>query len=408
MPARAFRDIAVVALWTLALLAAGILSAVRFHATVVDPTSGIDLHVFLTAAQQVASGGDPYDAKDYVYSPLLAVLLAPFSGSTLTRVIPAWTAISIAASIGTVAVVLALVWSRIGRVMRPTLALVGVVTTLWSYPATFVLWFGQVDFIVSLIIAVSVASGVAGRAAWSGVMAGVAAAAKSWPGAEVLWYLRRGAQGRRRSLVGFVVVVAAVAVLTCVGLGTSALREWIAVTVGARSQPLSSFSAWGVGRDLFSDSGVLATPVAVSPAMRLGATLVVTAGVVALLVLAMRRPGDAALAAWNILGCVLLLMPVSHLTYRVYLLPMIWLWLVQRDRLPRAEWLTALGIVGVSWLVGYRTATGDPGHVTVGPFVTVLAANLLMVTASVIGASRMVDMRCSDTRVSSDGAGRVG
>ncbi|MBP9865426.1 MAG: DUF2029 domain-containing protein [Candidatus Omnitrophica bacterium] len=66
-----------------------------------------DVTVFLRAAQAVDAGQDIYDAKterqwNYVYLPLLAVLLRPAAHLPLWVVVPAWYALSMAMLAGTV------------------------------------------------------------------------------------------------------------------------------------------------------------------------------------------------------------------------------------------------------------------------------------------------------------------
>ncbi|ANC32730.1 hypothetical protein I598_3220 [Isoptericola dokdonensis DS-3] len=368
--------------WALTALVAAVLSVQRYRAVVADPSAGHDLGIFVDAATLVRAGTDPYTAVGYVYPPPLAVLLAPLADLDL---LGAWTVTSILALLGGIAAVLATVWSRTTSWERPLVALLAVVTMLWSHPVSFSLWLGQTDALVFLALALAALAGVRGRPGAAGAALAVAAAVKTWPALVGVWVLRRGAVGRLRTVVVAVAVFAGLVALACIPLGPGAVGRWVDRTLSMSDQPLAAYSVWGVGRDLFADSGVL-TPVAVAPVVGTAITVVLVAWVATLLVVALRRPGDPALGLWHVVGCVLLLLPVSHVWYLPMTLPVLWVWAARRPRVDVARWAAVLAVLLVCWWCAFRTWAGDPRAPETTGYVVVVAAQLVALTVSVLAS----------------------
>ena len=79
--------------------------SVVFRAT--RKPSRSDFSVFITAAQAVKNGADPYRADHprdwkYVYFPLLAILLVPIAGFSMEVTSAIWYLLSLAAFFGTI------------------------------------------------------------------------------------------------------------------------------------------------------------------------------------------------------------------------------------------------------------------------------------------------------------------
>ena len=132
--------------------------------------------------------------------------------------------------------------------------------------------------------------------------------------------------------------------------GTAGLIGFFTVTIQARSQQLLSYSVWGVPKNLFSRSG-LARPVVVSASLQAVVTTALVALVVGLLVLSLRRSDGSALGFWNVTGCVVLLLPVSHSAYAVYLLPLFWIWASRWLAAPRSGLVAVVtALLALWWL----------------------------------------------------------
>ncbi|PFG44235.1 uncharacterized protein DUF2029 [Isoptericola jiangsuensis] len=399
------RGLVAAGLWVVVVLGTAFLVVERYCGAVGDPTSGMDLGFFLEGADAVDSAGTPYAAPMYVYSPLLALALGPVSGGASAQM-AWWTAMSLGAGLGAVALVVASVWRDLGTWSRPLVSGVAALTLLASWPVVVVLWLGQVDLLLLALMALAVLLVVRGRPTAGAFVVGLAAALKTWAGGLALWGFRRGGDARA-TLVGVGAALALTVVVSTVAVGPDAVPRWVGRTLAASDQPLTSYSAWGAGRDLFTSSGVLARPVVESAALGVVVTVVLAAWAVALLVVALRRPGDPRLSAWNVMACLLLLMPVSHLAYRVLALPLLWVWPALARRVGRTSWVVLLVTLAGCWLVGYRLVPGDPGSVDVGLYLAVLGAAYVSTTASTLLAARLAPARCDDVEVSSPQPGRV-
>jgi hypothetical protein len=112
--------------------------------------------------------------------------------------------------------------------------------------------------------------------------------------------------------------------------------------------------------------------------------------VVALLVISLRAPGDQVMCTWNVTLCVVLLLPVSHLAYTLYGLPVLWLWVAYLLESRRLNWrqLIVPAILSLWWIVQTRAWPGPGSSPAIGSlrYCVVFAANLAACTASVLGA----------------------
>lgn len=157
---------------------------------------------------------------------------------------------------------------------------------------------------------------------------------------------------------------------------------------------------------MFSRSG-LARAIVVSPELRVFATVVLLAWVMLLALTSLRGSNEEALTFWHIVVCCVLILPVSHVAYCVYVLPILWLWGAKALR-KRAEDLKIVLVFTVMmawWLVltnGWP-ADGSSPHITALSYSVPFVAKLLALTASVLGQrlfvgttpNRQTDLRMS-------------
>jgi hypothetical protein len=349
---------------------------------------GGDFWGYLHAARQIAAGRSPYhltqtqSSVGYVYSPFVALLLLPFVHVATARVWRLWTGASILAFIAC-AVTVMISQSPAPRSWR-RLLLVGfaVLTTLEFAPTVIDLSNGQTDALVVVSFAIAALSLERSRSVATGAFIGLGALIKTWPAAAAVALFRRGHANRRREWVGFTSTVAVAPLLALTIGGLSQLVDFLKVTVEARSQKLVDYSVWGATRILFSHSG-LARPVFASSLIRDLAALALAAWVIGLLAISLRSGASGGLEFWNVVGCVVLLLPVSHLDYSVYLLPILWIWVSRWLMAPRLGSLTFMisGALFAWWLVlfhfyGAGSATTSSLYVAIPFFANLFAASV--------------------------------
>jgi hypothetical protein len=192
-----------------------------------------------------------------------------------------------------------------------------------------------------------------------------------------------------RAAAAFVATILLAPVLAIIFGGGSGLVEFVKSVISARSQHLVSDSVWGAPNLLFSNSG-LAHPVANSLPLQVLATAVLLIWVLGLLVLTLRTSGDQVMCTWNVTFCIVLLLPVSHLAYTLYCLPVLWLWISRMMESERFMWQQFIvPAVLIIWWVVQTKAWPDSGSspaISSIRYSVVFAANIAACTASVIGA----------------------
>jgi hypothetical protein len=273
-----------------------------------------------------------------------------------------WVVATIAA-MTTAAVIAA--WSFFPRSVRP-IAIIGCTgSALHFWPFTMELFLGQADAFVMLAMVVALVW--PSRSVLSGATVGVAAALKTWPGVAAAWFLFP--RFDRRAAAAFSAVVVLVAA-TATAKGW--LWDWASESIERSSQAHVSHSVLGAGRLNFS-SNVHAQPIIESWAIR----VVFTLGVGVTIAMA----GWRALATGSALGkatalwAALLLLPVSHLAYRVFVLPVVWLWAGQATTTRQRNDVVGAMIMVAWWLIIGRSWP-DNG----GPFVSSLRYSVVFAT----------------------------
>jgi hypothetical protein len=317
------------------------------------------------------------------------MLLAPFAHADQVDVWKAWTGLEIAALIGGALVFVLEVSRRLPSWKPPVLFAFCTVTVFNFWPATVGLRLGQTDAFVFALLLCSGLMASRGRTVGRSVLLGAAGLLKAWPAGAALVLLQRGLQRRRDAIVAFVVTIALAPVLVVVAGGRSGISDFFRNNYDARTQPLTSDSVWGVPKLLFSHRGP-GRALLVSPVLRYGVTVLLLAWVVGLVVVALRTPGNPSLCLWNVTLCVVLLQPVSHTTYSLYGLPLLWLW-VARVLTRAPKWTgreIAPALVLFAWWALHTRAW--PGttleEVSAARYCIPFFANLIACTVSVVAA----------------------
>ena len=397
-PASRLETIVTAALWVIAFVGTAYLVNHyygEFVARTPDNlgTPGGDFFGFLHTARLVAAGHSPYQSKGYyggfyVYTPLVALILVPFAHASTAVVWHVWTALSLTALV-VFGVLVAMVEAPRLRSWRLPLLLCVTAFTALHHVQTWEEVFinGNTDCFALVILAIAVLASERGRAASSGVLIGITGVLKTWPAAAGLVVLRRGYVGRLRTLVGLALALVLGPALTLAFGGFSGLRAFLKATFHARSQDVVSYSVLDTPYQLFSHNA-LARPVVVSVGLRVAVTLVLAAWVISLLVFTLRWSDSIVLAFWNVVGCVVLLVPVSHDDYTLYLLPMLWIWIARWLEKPRLKdpALVICGLLVLWWgATSYKSWYFGSAHESALRISVLFFANLAAVTVSVVG-----------------------
>ena len=381
------RRVVALLMW-IAVAAVAVFLSLQRYRDAVGSDIGTDLRTFVAAADHIRHGRSPYTEYGYVYSPFVAWLLLPFPD--FDAAVGPWTAASIASLWGAVAAVTATFWHALSWWQRPLLAGVGLVTALYSPLLSLDLWLGQTDPFLPLVAALAVFFASRNRQVASGVSLAMGAIIKSWPVGLGLWMFRRGVAHRARLIVATVTTGAALLLLTLVVHGPGIFTEWIDRTLTLSEQDLVAYSVWGFGRHLFTQSPALA-PLLVAPALGTAVSWLLAAVVVALIVIALRRPGDDALSMWNIATGVVLLIPVCHLWYFLLALPLLWTWVAHALKgTRRAESLVAVAMLAVWWVIVFRLPPLDNQFGQSTPqYIAVVLSSVAALAVSVTMSARL-------------------
>lgn len=379
--------IAAITIWIVAAATAIALGSIRFTDAAFDGQPDLS-GFFLPAARAILAGESPYTVAGYFYSPLVALLLAPFAEQPWAT--EYWTALRVVSGIAA-CVVIALAITPRGAWFRSGLAAtLALVTLLWSWPTTFDLWAGQIELLVLLAMAFTVYAKSRGSRFWSGFALGMGAALKTWPALFLLWLVRAGARRRAREWGGVGAAALVAAVLALVTGGVTGVYDMVVSPLRGGDQPLlAANSVWGISRILFSETP-MATPLLDSPVLRTALSVVLALWVIGLAVVIFVRPGDPAIALFNVAFVVILMLPVAHYFYVIYALPALWWWGARAVDRPRAviPWVV-FSAMGVWWIVVFRfPPEGDGFMTTTWPsLLRIFTACLIAATISVIAAA---------------------
>jgi len=388
-------------LWVLALGLLVVLCAHRYRGAMASALVGgnnLDFGFFFKAARLVSEGKSPFAAKTgYVYFAPLALVLSPFAHAAPVQVLRGWTVLELSAFTGAVVTMTCALRSRLGASWHvPIFFAVCATTGLHLWPITFELFVSNDDIFVLLLVVVAAAAWKAERAVWFGAATGAACLIKVWPVLLLVAVLQTGIDTRQR-----VRAVATTALVIVFGLVTNLIpaggpefRSFFTRVFQEKSQQLVSDSIGGIPRLLFSKSG-LARPIIVSSELRYLLMVVLGVWVVGLLVLSLRAKSEPMLCVLNTTLFVVLVIPVSHLSYTILALPVLWYWVghlaVLIDGWRRPGWSRVVTVLLVAAVVGWylveqRAWPGDGSSPSISAvrFSVVFAANLALYSASVL------------------------
>lgn len=374
------------ALW----LGVAVVTAVLVVRRFVDATAatGIDLESFyLPAARAVAEGTSPYDVEGYVYTPLVAMLLAPVADADW--VVFAWKGLLIAAAV--VACLLGVLASTPGdsTVRRPLVMGVAVVSVLYSWPMAHDLWFGQANVFILVALTAAMLSHVRDSRLATGFALGLGAVVKTWPAGLMLWLLRSPLHPRSREWLGVGLATAMGLALTLVAGGLGAVTDLLDATVRYSDQDLVAYSVWGAGDYLFTGRAS-ARPIHVSPLLGRAVSWCLGLVLLGLLLLVLRRPGNSVVALSNVMFLLILLVPVAHDGYAVLALPVVWWWTARALERPLRVGVVPAAVLAVWWVVAMRVArTTAEGTAGQAQYVLILTVSLVAVATSVVCAARI-------------------
>jgi hypothetical protein len=374
------------ALWLLVVAAGAYLSYERFTDAVTSDL-GTDLRVFLNAAELLRSGQSIYLEKAYVYSPLVAWVMLALGSFESAAVI--WTIASIVFCWVAVAAVVVTLWSTLRPWQRPVVAGVGLVTILWNYALVLHLWLGQTDTLVLATLAVGVLLTTCRWAAASGFAVALGGIVKTWPAGFLLWFLRRDAPRRWVSIAAAVAAWVLLVIITLITMGPKTFSDWLARTLELSEQQLVAYSVFGLGRHLFTENDIM-EPLVVAPAVGTALGLALAMGILVLIAITLRNPSSDSLSMWNIAGALVLLIPVSHIDYRLLMLPLLWVWLA--TALVDRDWQSwsVTAVMSVFWVVTFRIQPVDSvdAQGSSGQYLAVMAVAIVALAVSVLFARR--------------------
>lgn len=374
----------VVVLWVLAVGIAGVLVYARYRSAIGDGVWFDFTHYFLPSGEAVRSGQSPYVVDGYVYSPMIAALVAVTLG--FVQPIAVWTIFNLTAAVSVIALLTAAVWASLRPWQRPCFAAAAFATLMWNWLTTLMLSSGQTDLYV--MVALGVASLAASRHSAVGAGAGVAIAAltKTWPIVVGLWFFRRGAFKRGITVIS-AVTTGLIAIIVFVMIwGPESITAWLAAVLDARNQPgLIHFNVQSMGNQLFGNG----PGTDASIPMPWLATLVTIGGVMTMLGLlgvALWWPGDDVLSLWHVTFVLVLLLPVSHSVYLLLGLPILWIWFARFLRTPsRPSVFFTLAIWVVWWIVSARIQWSGDTFTTMSTlgYATVMLSSVAALAMSV-------------------------
>jgi hypothetical protein len=379
-------------LWAIGVLMLPMLFQERYDRVLHSKIMGFDYRIFYQAATQVWFGHNPYSVRGYTYTPLLSAVMAPFFHTRVYgiefRHWQTWTTVELIGLAIAIAVFVAS--EAYGRAawQVPVIFIFVTLTSLHFWPITRILILGQVDIFVLILLLCSAWAQSRRKPGTRAVFLGLAVVLKVWPVVDGVVMLQRGLANRARAMIAFAITVCAAPILILGFGGSSGLHTFVSSTSAQRSYDLVSHSLWGTASLLFSRTG-LAQPLYVSNGLRIGLICVLLPWVVGLILLTLWTPGDTTMCLWNIAGCMVLVIPMVHLAYSIFLLPLLWVWggrLLQRDERSAVS-VTVFGVM-VGWWLIQSQAWPDDGWSARNPawrFCVIFAVNLIACTASVLG-----------------------
>ena len=306
--------------------------------------------------------------------------------------LPLWISCQLAFSLVAIAALTAALWRDLQRPYQPPVFIgFAAIIFYYNWPITLELWLGQCDMLVLASLALAAWLAVTSKPQWSGIALAVAALIKTLPGTDILWLFRRHCPSRLRTLTLTLITGCAALVSTLVVFGPPEILRWINATFAAREQPLVSFSVWGLGRHLFTET-INMEPLANSGVAAWVITILALGVVTTLLIVVLIWPGDSRLSLWHVACCTTLLLPIAHLEYYLLVLPIVLIWFARvinrssRNALSVAMFLLTL----CWWYVTFRHIwPGNTGStISTAGFVAIMTSTLVCISCSVVIEAR--------------------
>jgi hypothetical protein len=343
-----------------AAAAAALATIATAYRNILHVRLGPDFAVYYGAAAKITHGASPYDVAKFVYTPVVAILIRPLVTTDIHHAFRIWTIANLVFIGIAIVAFLASQPATDSRWHGPALLVICGVTAAYFWPLKVAILLGQTDPLVTMVLMGAMWAGTRGYSGTRGALVSAAGLVKVWPWALVAVVVQTGLRARTRFLIGFGLVVL-LAPLTALLWGGHGLWGLWHNAFEARSQHQVSRSLWGTADLLFTRTG-FAHPLAVSGGLRVGFDVLALAWVVALAVIALRTPGDAGLCLWTLMGCLVLLLPVCHTAYSLYLLPLVWIWIARALRGgPTRTLAVAAAAVMVGWWLIMTHAWPDNG-----------------------------------------------
>ena len=391
---KVINNLIIAILWMFAFTVSFVLAYQRYHAAVLQPP-GVDFNYVLHAAKNVAAGLSPYSVPQYVYPPTLALVVAVFSHANLYHVWHVWVALMILAPIlGVSLFVFTIARKRLSSWLWPVMFGLFSRTILLShyYPMSRDLFLGQSDALIfPFLLLAFIAAGWTAPAT-RGVLIGVAGLFKGWPGGIGLSLLQRNVKKRWRAIAVLALTLILAPLSALILWGRTGLQGFVKNVFDARSQHIINDSVLGAVKLLFSHSG-MARPLLVSEVIEMLVAGILLGWVIWLLIKVLRTSSDPVMCILHVTFCILLLLPVSHRQYAIYVLPILWLWvmrLLENRGKDKTIWLAVF--VSSLWWVNQLHAWpygGSPANISALRYCEPFFADLLMLTVSVLVETRL-------------------
>lgn len=384
--------------WALAWIAAalaGLALVLRQYRQILHARLGPDFAVYYEAATRIARGVSPYGVAKFVYTPVVAIAIRPLTGTDIHHAFRIWTVANLVFVAVTIALFLAATPRSEARWHGPVMLVVCAGTAAYFWPLKVSILLGQTDPLVTLVLMAAMLAGAREYAAGRGALVSVAGLIKVWPWALVVVVAQTGLRDRRRFVVGFI-LTALVAPLTALLWGRHGLWGLWHNAFVARSQHQVSRSLWGTADLLFTRTG-FARPLVVSGTLHVLFAVVMLVWVLGVVAVALRTPGDAGVCMWTLMGCIVLLLPVCHTAYSLYLLPLVWIWVARalRGGAGRPITLGVAAVLVVWWLLMTHTwpDNGSSPDISSVRYSLDFFADLIALTASAGGAFALTRLR---------------
>lgn len=354
----------VITLGCLGVLGLQVYQLLRAQACYSNQACNVDYHQFYDAALAIRHGADPYlpalaaqgtTQSTYVYPPLFALLLTPFTALSLPRALALWDGLNVAFLAAAIYALLRAAGAR------PALVLVALFTVVASLlgPVRSTLHWGQADLFILCCLCTALLARSKNRPELAGLLLGVACVTKPTYLALVVFLL-----WKREFKFSAVTVLAFLTYffVPFLWLGGQALHDEVSTLQylsGQYATTLVNHAPMGVLQRLFTVNPYV-RPLVVAPWL-VTVLWLVSVAVVGLLTMAMTSPKRLQPDARSLLEvglAVLALFLVSpmteegHLTVLVVPLLALYAWLSKGDWRALRPRRVALGTVGVVLVLG--------------------------------------------------------